>query len=588
MYRGMQSTNAAIFWAKFYYVATALIPVSLIYFAYLFPRKKLFTKKWLEIIIFLVALFFIVSPFWANSIIENVIPRTETENEIFFGPLLNAWGIYLISFFIIAFSLLVKKYKESEGIEKIQVAYVLIGSCLSAVIGTITNHIFPLYLNNPTYAWIGPFGTIIMVIFVSYSALKHHLFNVKIIATELITFAIWMFLLVKVFSSDGSERLFNLGIFIAVIIFGISLIKSVINEVKQKEEVARALEAEKKANDALELFMTGLQHDIKGHLTPITSAASALIDGSGAFSKLVKGGVLLNENGINLVKIFEKSAITAKEQADDFMAIAKFRQGKPIVSLDSTIELDVLLEELMESFKTDVNSKNVVLNFEKFGDKFLVSADSIKLKSALRNVIGNSVKYTKIGKVVVNLNKAENNKVLIKVQDTGIGIPPDKLATLFDSPFERTAEARKTAGGSGFGLYFANMVIGLHNGNIRVESDGEDKGSTFYIELPLVKEDKKNLTEGDNSAKVNNVKSSSASMQENKKDYELWYESVGEDWIKAHNDKGNLIQEDYWKTTDKINNAKYQKDLEQEVINRKRGFLSRSWRKVLRLFVKGL
>jgi hypothetical protein len=86
------------------------------------------------------------------------------------------------------------------------------------------------------------------------------------------------------------------------------------------------------------------------------------------------------------------------------------------------------------------------------------------------------------------------------------------------------------------------MVIELHNGKIRVESDGDDKGSTFYIELPLVKEDKKNLTEGDNSAKVNNVKSSSASMQENKKDYELWYESVGEDWIKAHDDKGNLIQ----------------------------------------------
>ncbi|MEK7664843.1 MAG: hypothetical protein AAB361_01735, partial [Patescibacteria group bacterium] len=190
-----------------------------------------------------------------SYIIKNVIPHTNTEDEIFFGSLLNAWGIYLISFFIIAFFLLAKKYKESNGIEKLQIGYVLVGSFLSIFIGTITNHVFPLYFNNPNYAWIGPFGAIIMVIFISYSAMKHHLFNIKVIATELFAFAIWMVMLVKVFSSSSSDLLLNVGIFFGVVIFGYLLIRSVINEVGQRErikklaeELERALEAEKKAN----------------------------------------------------------------------------------------------------------------------------------------------------------------------------------------------------------------------------------------------------------------------------------------------------------------------------------------------------
>jgi len=60
-------------------------------------------------------------------------------------------------------------------------------------------------------------------------------------------------------------------------------------------------------------------------------------------------------------------------------------------------------------------------------------------------------------------------------------------------------------------------------------------------------------------------------MKENKKDIDLWHKDVGENWIiEAHDDKGNLIEKDYWETTDKINNAKYQRDLEQKSIKKKR------------------
>ncbi len=74
---------------------------------------------------------------------------------------------------------------------------------------------------------------------------------------------------------------------------------------------------------------------------------------------------------------------------------------------------------------------------------------------------------------------------MITVKDTGIGIPKEDMDNLFEKTFERSQEAEKTfVLGRGIGLYLAGHIIEAHNGKIWAESDGEGKGSTFYIELP--------------------------------------------------------------------------------------------------------
>jgi signal transduction histidine kinase len=71
------------------------------------------------------------------------------------------------------------------------------------------------------------------------------------------------------------------------------------------------------------------------------------------------------------------------------------------------------------------------------------------------------------------------------VKDTGIGVAPDKIKTLFNSQFERSEQAQKmTSFGRGIGLYLSSNIIKAHNGKIWVKSQGLDKGSTFCIELP--------------------------------------------------------------------------------------------------------
>ena len=112
-------------------------------------------------------------------------------------------------------------------------------------------------------------------------------------------------------------------------------------------------------------------------------------------------------------------------------------------------------------------------------------ADREKLKAAIYNIIDNAIKYTTEGEVSIKV-KTDENKITIIIEDTGIGISRENLINMFGKTFERGETAKKTfINGRGIGLFITKQIISAHNGKIWAESPGEDKGSTFYIELPI-------------------------------------------------------------------------------------------------------
>jgi two-component system sensor histidine kinase VicK len=118
-----------------------------------------------------------------------------------------------------------------------------------------------------------------------------------------------------------------------------------------------------------------------------------------------------------------------------------------------------------------------------------VNADKDKLKQVIANLIDNSIKYTPKGNVNVSLvHDKATHKLIFTVQDTGIGISPEILPKLFQK-WSRADNANKTnIKGTGLGLYVAKEIINAHHAQMRAESAGEGKGSTFVVELePLNK-----------------------------------------------------------------------------------------------------
>ena len=146
-----------------------------------------------------------------------------------------------------------------------------------------------------------------------------------------------------------------------------------------------------------------------------------------------------------------------------------------------------LVRSVIEELKQNTEKKGLKLGFEYDNTKiYSVKADREKIKQDLMNIVDNSAKYTPKGEVSVSLTKTVPGKILFAVKDTGIGISKDTIPKLF-AKFIRAKNANETnIRGTGLGLFIAKEIVTAHGGRIWVESEGEGKGSQFYVELPEV------------------------------------------------------------------------------------------------------
>ncbi|MDD4333473.1 MAG: ATP-binding protein [Patescibacteria group bacterium] len=203
MYRGVNLSASAIFWTKFYYFFSGIIPFSLLYFSLSFPDGKIKIKNWLNYLIIIVGVVFVFSALYDNFIVKNVIPNPAGEHYIFFGQGLNIWGLYLMLYFVLSFFVIIKKFFSYKGILRQQISYFILGSLISTLIGVTTNHILPLFFHNPKYAWIGPTGTIIMVAFLAYAITRYHLMDIRYIIKRSTVFTLLVVVITALYVSSS-------------------------------------------------------------------------------------------------------------------------------------------------------------------------------------------------------------------------------------------------------------------------------------------------------------------------------------------------------------------------------------------------
>jgi len=252
---------------------------------------------------------------------------------------------------------------------------------------------------------------------------------------------------------------------------------------EQTKEIKHAYEVEKKAhNDLKQLdeaktnFMLVTQHHLRTPLSVNKGFLSLLMGGRyGKIPPKIKNVIL------------ELDASTEKEikTVNELLDISSYQLGHGYIQVKPGIPIKSLLEEITNDLRPLADNNKIYLKFENKGAVPDITADEKQLKMALQNIVDNAVKYTRQGGVTVKL-ESENDKIKIEVKDTGIGMDEEDKKHLFEKPFQRSKEAwTANAIGKGIGLYLSAQIIKAHGGRIWAESNGLEKGSAFYIELPI-------------------------------------------------------------------------------------------------------
>ncbi len=152
------------------------------------------------------------------------------------------------------------------------------------------------------------------------------------------------------------------------------------------------------------------------------------------------------------------------------------------------IDVSALGRSVAKRLMPQADSKEIALHLELAPDLPRVLADEDRAVQVLTNLTGNALQYTPGGGRVSIVAKRSNGEVQISVRDTGIGIPPEHLAHIFDR-FYRVdkSRSRRAGGGSGIGLTIAKALVEAQGGRLWAESAGEGQGSTFTFALPAAK-----------------------------------------------------------------------------------------------------
>jgi signal transduction histidine kinase len=230
----------------------------------------------------------------------------------------------------------------------------------------------------------------------------------------------------------------------------------------------------REASELKSRFLSYMSHEFRTPLGSIRSLTRILLD---------RMDGPLTEEQEKQVRFIQSAATELSEMVDDLLDLAKVEAGRVTIS-PAWFEMVDLFSALRGMFKPILSSDSVSLIFEEPVDVSKIYTDDKKLSQILRNFISNALKFTPQGEVRVTARRTGGEFVTFAVTDTGIGIGPEYLDTIFQDFVQVSAPIQKRLRGSGLGLSLSRKLAVVLGGQVAVEST-LGKGSTFSVTIPI-------------------------------------------------------------------------------------------------------
>jgi signal transduction histidine kinase/CheY-like chemotaxis protein len=221
-------------------------------------------------------------------------------------------------------------------------------------------------------------------------------------------------------------------------------------------------------------FLAVLSHELR---TPLNAIVG--------YSRLLRGGILSGERATRGLETLERNATALTQIVEDVLDVSRIVSGK--LRLDvQPVELSLVVHNAVATVQPAADAKTIRLHTIIDPRMGPVSGDPDRLQQVVWNLLSNAVKFTpKNGRVQVRVERV-NSHIEIVVSDTGVGIRPDFLPHVFERFRQGDSGVTRQKAGLGLGLSIVRDMVEMHGGSVHVASDGEGKGATFSVRLPLM------------------------------------------------------------------------------------------------------
>ena len=222
-------------------------------------------------------------------------------------------------------------------------------------------------------------------------------------------------------------------------------------------------------------FLATLSHELRTPLSAILGWTQVLLRGAAP-----KGP----DEQKRAIEVIDRNARAQVQLIDDLLDLSRIMTGKLRLDLHQ-ISFASVVEAAVDSAMPAAEAKGIRLKAILGASQDIVSADGARLQQVVWNLLTNAIKFTPKGGQVQVLLQRVNSHLELSVSDTGIGIPPSYLPHVFDRFSQKDSSTTRAFGGLGLGLAICKQLVELHGGSIRAASQGEGKGATFSVQLPL-------------------------------------------------------------------------------------------------------
>jgi PAS domain S-box-containing protein len=220
-------------------------------------------------------------------------------------------------------------------------------------------------------------------------------------------------------------------------------------------------------------FLATLSHELRSPLSAVLN-----------WLQLLRGGFLDPAKATNALEVIDRNTRLQVKLIEDLVDISRIRAGKLTVEM-AELELRSIVEAAIESIRAVAAKKTIVLNYPLGHQPLHILGDATRLQQVFDNLLSNAIKFTPSGGTVDVEVRRAGREAVVRVRDSGQGIAACHIDKIFDRFAQVDSSITRRHQGLGLGLTIAEHLVTLHRGNIAAQSDGENRGSTFTVRLPL-------------------------------------------------------------------------------------------------------